>query len=148
MTPRFAALLAHHYPAKPSTLPRTLTLFGAVVTAIGVLLFVTAKSFAMMIAAIVVAPIGMFPLFIGGVLWAFRGTKRAVEEKVLLAAGAYGHVEAVRTEVYMNGFKSHDAYVVRVHAVGDRTIDLSVHESDVASTLDTLREHVAERRAA
>ena len=61
--------------------------------------------------------------FISGVIWLFRGTKRSAEDKVLLASGAYDRVEAVKTEVYMNGFKSHDAYVVRVHAVGGRMIE-------------------------
>jgi hypothetical protein len=146
VTPQLAALLARFYPDKPSRLPMKLTLFGAVITAIGVLLFFTARSMGMMIASIVVAPIGMFPLFIGGTIWLRQSSKRDALDKEIVVSGLYDHVEGAKTEVFMNGFKSHDAYTVRVRA-GKRVIELPVHEAEVAAMVATLRNHMQSPRA-
>ena len=122
------------------------TLFGAVITAIGVLMFLTARSMGMMIASIVVTPIGMFPLFIGGVIWLGRRAKHDAIDKAIVVSGVYDHVEGAKTEVFMNGFKSHDAYTVRVRA-GKRVIELPVHEAEVAAMVATLRNHMQSPRA-
>jgi hypothetical protein len=147
MRERVDDIVARYFPEQPSRWPQRFAFIGAIVSAVAVGVLLGAHSHGGLVAGLAIAPFGLFPLLVGGVMWLRQRAKTHEREKSILLSGSYDRVEQATIAVMMGGIEVNRARVVRVYAPRGRVIDLPVPDRDAHVAIVTLREHMSTNHA-